>query len=47
VRRRSGIVAAAQRGGLTAYSLASADVAGLMHAARKVLTQMLAGTTQR
>ena len=42
VLRRSGIVTATREGVTVVYALAGADVADLMRAARRVLTEMLA-----
>ncbi|WP_326584768.1 metalloregulator ArsR/SmtB family transcription factor [Streptomyces sp. NBC_00487] len=41
--RRSGIVASAREGSRVVYELAGGDVADLMTAARRILTEMLAG----
>jgi ArsR family transcriptional regulator len=43
VLRRSGIVTSAREGSTVLYELAGGDVADLMQAARRILTQMLAG----
>ena len=43
VLRRSGIVTATRHGTTVVYSLAGGDVAELMRAARRILTEMLAG----
>ncbi|MGW7005582.1 ArsR/SmtB family transcription factor [Streptomyces sp. NPDC054933] len=43
VLRRSGIVTATRTGSTVVYELAGGDVAELMRAARRILTQMLAG----
>ena len=42
VLRRSGIVTATREGDTVVYALAGADVADLMRAARKILTELLA-----
>lgn len=42
VLRRSGIVTSAREGPTVVYSLAGGDVADLMRAARRILTEMLA-----
>jgi len=46
VLRRSGIVIATRHGGTVDYELAGGDVAELMRAARRILTEMLAGQNQ-
>ncbi|MFE0042639.1 ArsR/SmtB family transcription factor [Streptomyces albireticuli] len=43
VLRRSGIVTSARTGSTVVYELAGGDVAELMRAARRILTEMLAG----
>ncbi|MGW7003292.1 ArsR/SmtB family transcription factor [Streptomyces sp. NPDC054933] len=43
VLRRSGIVTATRTGATVVYELAGGDVAELMQAARRILTEMLAG----
>ncbi|MGI5461049.1 ArsR/SmtB family transcription factor [Streptomyces sp. CA-249302] len=43
VLRRSGIVGSAREGSTVVYALAGGDVADLMRAARRILTEMLAG----
>ncbi|SDC21267.1 ArsR/SmtB family transcription factor [Actinokineospora iranica] len=43
VLRRSGIVSATRQGATVVYALAGGDVADLMRAARRILTEMLAG----
>ncbi|WP_377272430.1 ArsR/SmtB family transcription factor [Peterkaempfera sp. SMS 1(5)a] len=43
VLRRSGIVVSARDGATVVYSLAGADVADLLRAARRILTELLAG----
>ncbi|MER6735710.1 ArsR/SmtB family transcription factor [Streptomyces puniciscabiei] len=43
VLRRSGIVASTREGATVVYQLAGGDVADLMKAARRILTEMLAG----
>ncbi|MCD9195181.1 ArsR/SmtB family transcription factor [Streptomyces albireticuli] len=43
VLRRSGIVTATRAGSTVVYELAGGDVAELMRAARRILTEMLAG----
>lgn len=43
VLRRSGIVTATRNGSTVVYALAGGDVAELMRAARRILTEMLAG----
>jgi ArsR family transcriptional regulator len=46
VLRRSGIVTATRHGTTVIYALAGGDVAELMRAARRILTEMLAGQNQ-
>ena len=46
VLRRSGIVTATRHGTTVVYALAGGDVAELMRAARRILTEMLAGQHQ-
>ncbi len=46
VLRRAGIVAATRRGTSVSYELAASDVAELMRAARRFLTEVLAGQGQ-
>jgi ArsR family transcriptional regulator, arsenate/arsenite/antimonite-responsive transcriptional repressor len=46
ILRRSGIVTATRRGTSVVYALAGGDVADLMRAARRILTEMLAGQNQ-
>ncbi|SDR27560.1 ArsR/SmtB family transcription factor [Thermostaphylospora chromogena] len=46
VLRRAGIVTASREGGRVVYALATPDVADLLTAARRILTQMLAGQGQ-
>jgi ArsR family transcriptional regulator len=46
VLRRSGIVTANREGATVVYALAGGDVADLMRAARRILTEMLAGQNQ-
>jgi ArsR family transcriptional regulator len=46
VLRRSGIVTATRRGTTVVYALAGGDVAELMRAARRILTEMLADRNQ-
>ena len=46
VLRRSGIVTATRHGTAVVYALACGDVAELMRAARRILTEMLAGQNQ-
>ncbi|WP_181806562.1 ArsR/SmtB family transcription factor [Streptomyces shenzhenensis] len=41
--RRSGIVSARREGSTVVYALASGDAAGLLGAARRILTEVLAG----
>lgn len=43
VLRRSGIVTSTRDGATVVYQLAGGDVADLMRAARRILTEMLAG----
>ena len=43
VLRRSGIVSATRDGDTVVYALAGGDVADLMRAARRILTELLAG----
>ncbi|GAB2900994.1 ArsR/SmtB family transcription factor [Streptomyces mayteni] len=43
VLRRSGIVTSTREGQAVVYSLAGGDVADLMRAARRILTELLAG----
>lgn len=43
VLRRSGIVTATREGSTVVYSLAGADVADLLAAARRILTELLVG----
>ncbi|MDW8807768.1 metalloregulator ArsR/SmtB family transcription factor [Streptomyces scabiei] len=43
VLRRSGIVTSTREGSTVVYELAGGDVADLMRAARRILTEMLAG----
>lgn len=43
VLRRSGIVTATRDGSTVVYALAGGDVAELLRAARRILTEMLAG----
>lgn len=43
VLRRSGIVISSREGDTVVYALAGGDVADLMKAARRILTEMLAG----
>ncbi|MFI0986983.1 ArsR/SmtB family transcription factor [Streptomyces exfoliatus] len=43
VLRRSGIVTSAREGATVVYTLAGGDVAQLMQAARRILTEMLTG----
>ncbi|GAA2846054.1 metalloregulator ArsR/SmtB family transcription factor [Streptosporangium fragile] len=42
VLRRAGIVTATREGSTVVYALSSADVAGLLQAARRILTDVLA-----
>lgn len=46
VLRRSGIVSSARVGSTVVYELAGGDVAELMRAARRILTEMLAGQNE-
>ena len=46
VLRRSGIVTATREGATVVYALAGGDVADLMRAARRILTEMLAGQVE-
>ncbi|SEC30415.1 ArsR family transcriptional regulator [Streptomyces sp. 3213] len=46
VLRRSGIVSSQREGSRVVYALASGDVADLMGAARRILTEMLAGRSE-
>lgn len=46
VLRRSGIVTSARDGSTVVYELAGGDVAELMRAARRILTEMLAGQNE-
>ncbi|SFG69705.1 ArsR/SmtB family transcription factor [Streptomyces mirabilis] len=46
VLRRSGIVTSQREGSTVIYALASGDVADLMRAARRILTEMLAGKNE-
>ncbi|MCG7527540.1 metalloregulator ArsR/SmtB family transcription factor [Streptomyces sp. OfavH-34-F] len=46
VLRRSGIVVSTREGSTVVYELAGGDVADLMRAARRILTEMLAGQTE-
>ncbi|KAB2971458.1 winged helix-turn-helix transcriptional regulator [Streptomyces sp. SS1-1] len=46
VLRRSGIVTSTRQGSTVVYALAGGDVADLMRAARRILTEMLAGKGQ-
>ncbi|MEW2418983.1 metalloregulator ArsR/SmtB family transcription factor [Streptomyces nigra] len=46
VLRRSGIVTSTRQGSTVVYELAGGDVADLMRAARRILTDMLAGQGQ-
>jgi ArsR family transcriptional regulator, arsenate/arsenite/antimonite-responsive transcriptional repressor len=46
VLRRSGIVTSNRVGASVVYALAGGDVADLMRAARRILTEMLAGQNQ-
>ncbi|MEU0991218.1 metalloregulator ArsR/SmtB family transcription factor [Streptomyces sp. NPDC005953] len=46
VLRRSGIVTSTREGATVVYELAGGDVAELMRAARRILTEMLAGQHQ-
>lgn len=46
VLRRSGIVTSSRDGATVVYQLAGGDVADLMRAARRILTEMLAGQSE-
>jgi ArsR family transcriptional regulator len=46
VLRRSGIVTATREGSTVVYALAGADVADLMKAARRILTELLVGQNE-
>ncbi|MEH0548040.1 metalloregulator ArsR/SmtB family transcription factor [Streptomyces sp. NBC_00490] len=46
VLRRSGIVTSARDGSTVVYELAGGDVAELLRAARRILTEMLAGRNE-
>lgn len=46
VLRRSGIVTARREGNTVVYALAGGDVAELMRAARRILTELLAGQSE-
>ncbi|MGW3974689.1 ArsR/SmtB family transcription factor [Streptomyces ardesiacus] len=46
VLRRSGIVSSQREGSTVVYALAGGDVADLMRAARRILTEMLAGQNE-
>ncbi|MEU6661946.1 metalloregulator ArsR/SmtB family transcription factor [Streptomyces sp. NPDC046821] len=46
VLRRSGIVSSRREGSTVVYALAGGDVADLMRAARRILTEMLAGQNE-
>jgi ArsR family transcriptional regulator len=46
VLRRAGIVVSSREGSAVTYSLAGPDVADLMLAARRILTEMLTGQAQ-
>jgi ArsR family transcriptional regulator len=46
VERRSGIVTSTRDGSTVVYELAGGDVADLMKAARRILTEMLAGRNE-
>ncbi|MFB7210737.1 ArsR/SmtB family transcription factor [Streptomyces sp. NPDC056255] len=46
VLRRSGIVTSAREGSTVVYELSGGDVAELMRAARRILTEMLAGQNE-
>ncbi|WP_155055791.1 ArsR/SmtB family transcription factor [Streptomyces blattellae] len=46
VLRRSGIVTSSREGSTVVYALAGGDVADLMKAARRILTEMLAGRNE-
>ncbi|MGW0753341.1 ArsR/SmtB family transcription factor [Streptomyces sp. NPDC002587] len=46
VLRRSGIVVSTREGATVSYALAGGDVADLLRAARRILTELLAGQSQ-
>ncbi|MCB5167702.1 metalloregulator ArsR/SmtB family transcription factor [Streptomyces bambusae] len=46
VLRRSGIVVSTREGSTVSYELAGGDVADLLRAARRILTELLAGRTE-
>jgi ArsR family transcriptional regulator len=46
VLRRSGIVVSIRDGSTVSYALAGGDVADLLRAARRILTELLAGQTE-
>jgi ArsR family transcriptional regulator len=46
VLRRSGIVTSSREGSTVVYQLAGGDVADLMRAARRILTELLAGQNE-
>jgi ArsR family transcriptional regulator len=46
VLRRAGIVVSTREGSTVTYALAGPDVADLMRAARRILTEMLVGRTE-
>ncbi|MFE2866000.1 ArsR/SmtB family transcription factor [Embleya sp. NPDC059259] len=46
ILRRSGIVTSSRDGSSVVYALAGGDVADLMRAARRILTEMLAGRNE-
>jgi ArsR family transcriptional regulator len=46
VLRRSGIVTSKREGSTVVYALAGGDVADLLRAARRILTEMLAGQNE-
>ncbi|MFE5714450.1 ArsR/SmtB family transcription factor [Streptomyces sp. NPDC056501] len=46
VLRRSGIVVSVRDGSTVSYALAGGDVADLLRAARRILTEMLAGQSE-
>ncbi|MFF7250122.1 ArsR/SmtB family transcription factor [Embleya sp. NPDC008237] len=46
ILRRSGIVTSSRDGSTVVYALAGGDVADLMRAARRILTEMLAGRNE-
>ncbi|MET9630830.1 metalloregulator ArsR/SmtB family transcription factor [Lentzea sp. NPDC006480] len=46
VLRRSGIVTATREGSTVVYALAGADVADLLRAARRILTELLVGQNE-